>query len=194
MGKRSTRGESPEVLQVKVVLRGFDPPVWRRVALSVNASFAQLHEVLQQAMGWQDCHLHEFRVGAVICGLPDPDGPPGLLDERQQGLSPHFAQGTSGLYLYDFGDGWEHELLVERVEPADPAVAYPICTAGARACPPEDCGGAVGYQELLEALADPRHPAHETMKTWVGGDFDPEGFDRNMVNRRLQRRRLSGSS
>jgi hypothetical protein len=80
-------------------------------------------------------------------------------------------------YVYDFGDDWVHKVVVEKVLPADPRISYPVCVAGKRACPPEDCGGVWGYREFLAAISDPDHPEHEEMLEWVGGAFDPEEFD-----------------
>ena len=90
------------------------------------------------------------------------------------------------IYEYDFGDSWEHELLVEKILPLEEGKRYPVCLTGKRACPPEDCGGIWGYASLLEAIRDPEHPEHEEMVDWVGGEFDPEAFDLDEVNRELQ--------
>lgn len=95
--------------------------------------------------------------------------------------------GSSFVYEYDFGDSWEHEILVEQILEPEEHVHYPLCIGGARACPPEDVGGVPGYAEFLEAIRDPEHEEHDNMLIWAGGDFDPEGFDRNRVNAALRR-------
>lgn len=99
------------------------------------------------------------------------------------------GEGGTPIYEYDFGDGWDHELKIEKIVPADLTAHYPRCTAGSRACPPEDCGGPPGYERLLEALRDPKHEDHEQMREWIGGEFDPEAFDLDEVNRVLKRAR-----
>jgi len=173
------------IVRIYVELREIEPPVWRRIDVPADFTLAQLHRVLQIAFGWEDRHLHEFRFQGVAFGTPDPEAPPEMRNERKARLGGLVEAGMTGEYLYDFGDDWVHELRIESSGPADAAVTYPVCTGGARACPPEDCGGVPGYVRLLESLFDPRHEEHATIRTWVGGFFDPEGFDANGVNRQL---------
>jgi hypothetical protein len=177
--------------QIKVALRGVTkPPVWRRLEVPADLDLGQLHEVIQAAMGWQDCHLHVFSDGGTDYGLPDPEL--GHADERTIRLSQLLADVGDRLhYLYDFGDDWEHDITLEKILPAGAEMTGAICTAGRGACPPEDCGGAWGYQELKATLADPNADEHESMLEWLGlaspGDFDPRAFSAEEVNRRLDR-------
>ncbi len=180
---------SPEIYQLKVTLLGTSPPIWRRLLVSADVTLAQLHDVLQAAMGWEDGHMHEFSVGQRRFGRPDPEGQamgvPSVENERTVRLSGILARvGSKVIYMYDFGDSWEHGIVLEKRLPIDPTVACPVCTDGQLACPPEDCGGVPGYYDLVEALSDPNHERHEEMLDWIG-DFHPQAFSVDDVNRRL---------
>lgn len=169
--------------QIKVSLRGVRPPIWRRLRVPAGITLGQLHDVLQVAMGWSDYHMHVFEVGSARYGMPDPEL--GFRDDRKARLATVAPTVGSRLqYEYDFGDSWQHDIVVEEVLEAGcgEGEEYPVCMAGRRACPPEDCGGAWGYQHLLEVLADPTHEEHEHLSEWVGGPFEPGAFDRNVVN------------
>ena len=138
-------------------------------------------------MGWFDGHLHEFRVGRQRFGPPDPDDWSDTEDSRRMKLSQVVAARFKKLsYTYDFGDNWEHSILVEKQLPAEAGVHYPRCLAGKRACPPEDCGGVWGYEELLEILRDPNNPEHAERLEWLGDNFDPEAFDIEATNQKLR--------
>ena len=159
------------------------------VEVEPDTRLDRLHQILQATMGWYGGHLHEFTVGRTSYGDTDPNVGMGdeVEDQRRMSLGKAAPAAKSKLsYQYDFGDSWEHELLVEKVLPADPATAYPICVAGARACPPEDCGGVWGYADLLEVIQNPDHPEHEERLEWLGGEFDPEAFDLDAINGRLK--------
>jgi hypothetical protein len=177
--------------QLKVTLQDIHPPIWRRIRVWDDATLAQLHKVLQIAMGWEDVHLHEFRIGPHVYSVPDPDDDMyerTVIDERRHRLREVIPQvGTSFEYVYDFGDNWRHELLLEEVVPPDANKQCPRCLAGERCGPPEDAGGLFGYVHYLEAMADSSHDEHEDMLEWRG-PFDPELFSLAAVNRRLQRR------
>jgi hypothetical protein len=175
------------VYQFKVTLGDIEPPIWRRLLVPADITLAELHGVLQVSMGWTNSHLHQFLLGDESYGVPDPDGPVEVHDERKARLGGLVAAGDGFFYEYDFGDGWQHEIVVEKSAPPEKGVPYPVCVGGERACPPEDCGGSYGYQNLIEALADPKHDEHEELKEWVGGSFDVEAFDVREVNAALAR-------
>jgi hypothetical protein len=137
-------------------------------------------------MGWGDCHLHTFSIQGVEYGRPQPEYNFNVSDERRVKLSEVATQEKAKFhYTYDMGDDWEHEILVEKILPLDPQLVYPICIKGKGACPPEDCGGVWGYQELLVILQQPEHPEHESMAEWIDDDFDPTFFDLEEVNESL---------
>jgi len=164
--------------------------VWRRLEVPADLTLAQLHWILQDTMGWTDSHMHQFVVGRQRYGRPVRDvGDDDTIGENGVRLADVARAKAKFVYEYDFGDSWEHEILVERVGPPEPGATYPRCTGGARACPPEDCGGFMGYAGFLEAIANPRHRDHEDMVEWIGGSFDPEAFDLEAVNRSLRPRR-----
>jgi hypothetical protein len=178
---------SRQIYQLKVTLSEIDPPVWRRVLVPGGYSLDRVHRVIQYAMGWQDMHLHSFDIEGQQYGEPDPVGELVLRDELDIRLDAVASKGDVFRYTYDFGDWWEHEVTVEDVFTAEPDERYPMCVAGERACPPEDVGGALGYGELLEALADPDHPEHEEMRGWLGRELDPEHFDPTRATTLLRR-------
>lgn len=186
MPKRPTAPE--RIYQFKITLNGSKPPIWRRIEVADTVTLARLHQILQVTMGWSDSHLHQFMIGGISYGLPDPDNEQEVRDERKVKLSQLLSAPKQALrYEYDFGDGWEHQIVLEKVLVPAPDVNYPRCTAGKRACPPEDCGGIWGYADFLEAIADANHPEHDELLEWVGGAFDPEQFDSTAVNQELQR-------
>jgi hypothetical protein len=175
------------IYQLKVTLAGVEPPVWRRVQVP-DGTLGDLHFVIQAAMGWQDSHLHQFDVdgtsyGPVVSGDLDTEGEEGVLLSQ---VIPG-PRKVRFVYEYDFGDSWEHEVLFETAVEPEPKLRYPRCIDGARACPPEDCGGVWGYADFLEAMADPKHENHRDMKEWIGGRFDPEKFSAEAVNKRLRK-------
>jgi len=178
------------VYQLKVTLCDIHPAIWRRLQVWDDTTLAQLHRILQVAVGWEDYHLHEFHIGSRTYGVPDPDdlSERPIIDERRQKLRTAVPQvGTSFEYVYDFGDNWRHELLLEAIVLPEPEQRYPRCLAGERSGPPEDAGGPLGYATYLEAIADSSHEEHEDMLAWRG-PFDSESFSLAAINRRLQRR------
>jgi len=178
-----------QIYQIKVTLRKSQPPIWRRIRLRSDVTLAKLHRILQCAMGWEDAHLHQFVIRDEHYGMPDEDdlGPSETRDERKYKLSDvMLAEGSQFTYLYDFGDNWEHILVIESTLPPQEGVQYPSCLAGGRACPPEDLGGLPGYENFLEAISDPAHPEHKDFSEWIGAPFDPDTFDVDEVNERLR--------
>lgn len=182
--------KSAEIYQVKVTLTGITPPIWRRIHIAGDYSLAKLHRVLQVAMGWENYHLYMFRIGNKIYGPRDPedDGGWNPIDAKRTRLSAVLPRvGTTLTYVYDLGDNWEHELLLEAIVMRSSDLAYPRCIAGERNCPPEDAGGIGGYTAYLEAMADPNHEKHEEMMMWRG-QFDSERFSVEKVNQELARK------
>ncbi len=181
--------------QLKITLKWSKPPIWRRVLVRADTKLDRLHTVIQTAMGWTDSHLHQFMVRSgsarTYYGRPDPGGGglgEDMLDERRfrvADLAP--AAKRKFVYEYDFGDGWEHDVVAEKMLPPDPAFKHPLCLGGANACPPEDCGGMSGYYQLLDILADPKHSEHADMKEWIGGELVEAEFSVDGVNRALKR-------
>lgn len=168
-GQRPTSTSS--VYQMKIMLLGVRPQVWRRIQVPETTTLAQLHTVIQAVMGWEGYHLHQFS--------DSEDEAMTLAELIEDDL---FSFG----YQYDFGDMWRHEIKVEKRLASKPGKNYPICLAGKRACPPEDCGGDWGYARLLRVLNNPQHPEHEERLEWVGSDFDPKAFDLEEVNQALK--------
>lgn len=178
------------IYQMKVSLKNSKPPIWRRVLVPAGMELEALHQVIQVAFGWENSHLHQF-VNDRICYLP------GSEDEGFLGMSTKDSAGVRLLdllrkekdkmvYEYDFGDSWEHDVLLEKVLPADSEQPLPACVKGKRACPPDDCGGIFGYTQMLETLAGPDSDEKADLLDWLGGPMDPEAFDLDEVNAQLQ--------
>ena len=172
-----------EIYQLKITLRESKPPIWRRVLVEGAINLYELHEIIQIAMGWTDSHLHQFIIGEECYSLPDPDAMRPLKDENCFRLQQIATQEKDKLiYEYDFGDSWEHQVLVEKISPIAPETHYPVCIKGKRACPPEDVGGIWGYEYFLEAMDDPYHQSHKRFMEWWGQPFDSEAFDLEETN------------
>ena len=190
---RDVHGAAPaqngaSIYQLLITLDGIRPPIRRRVLVPADLSLAELHAVIQAAMGWQDYHLWRFEIDGVEYGERLDDGWDAPVRSARAARLDAVAGPRSVLgYEYDFGDSWEHRVRVERVRSAEPGQAYPVCVLAERACPPEDCGGVWGYAALLEVLANPRHPEYAERRAWLGGRFDPEAVDVAAINRRLAR-------
>jgi hypothetical protein len=175
------------VHELTVTLLDVTPPVWRRLVVPSAVTLSALHRVVQIAMGWTDSHLHEWEVDGVTYAPPEEERwGEELADEAQAVLGDVAPLDTSLMYRYDFGDGWEHLVAVDAVDPYDARTPPLLCLAGARSCPPEDCGGPAGYEHLLDALADPADPEHEELTLLYGDSLDPEDFDRLQVNANLE--------
>jgi len=179
------------IYQIRIALQEIQPSIWRRIEVWEAITLAQLHTILQIVMGWEDYHLHEFTIGRRTYSVPDPDDDMyerKVIDERQVRLCDVVPRvGTRFRYLYDFGDSWHHDLLLEAILMAEATLQYPRCVAGERRTPPEDVGGTPGYEDYLEALTDREHAEHENMLRWRG-PFDPESFSVEKVNSRLWKR------
>ena len=167
------------IAHLRIKLDDVEPAVVRRVEVPLTIRLDRLHLVLQAGMGWTNSHLYEIRARDVGWGSPDPDFGDGPLDASKARLIDVLEDvGTKSLkYLYDFGDGWEHSVRIERITDAVPGIVYPRLIDAAGRCPPEDVGGPWGYREFLDAIADPNHQEHAERLQWIGRNFDPNGVD-----------------
>jgi hypothetical protein len=178
-GSRPRKSDGP-IYQLKITLKDIRPPIWRRI-LVADVSLEELHEIIQVAMGWENYHLYDFAFGSTR--YTDPRGMEDLdmEDASRARLGTLVKEKSRFTYTYDFGDDWRHEILVEKILPADTSREVPSCVDGKRACPPEDCGGPWGYGDFVEAIGDPGNERHEELREWAG-DFDPEAFDLGTIN------------
>lgn len=182
-----------KIYELKITLDGIKPPIWRRFQVRSDSKLTRLHNILLDVMGWSGYHLYEFRIGGLSYTDPQEVEEDEYDRNLQNGAKVQLSQvmekiGDKITYMYDFGDGWQHTIQLEKILDPVPGEKYPICIAGARSCPPEDCGGEYGYADLLKTLADPNDPEHEDMKEWVGPYFDPEKFLLEAVNGNMIRR------
>lgn len=176
-----------DVYQIKISLNDIRPPIWRRLEVFSDSTLEKLHLIFQLAMGWGNYHLHQFTIGGEEYGQSDPDYDFEMEDERKVKLYQVVPMEKFKFsYGYDFGDNWEHTVLVEKILPVEKGKHYPYCSKGKRACPPEDVGGVWGYTNFLETIKDVNHSEYEDMLEWVGGEFNPEEFDMGYVNERLK--------
>jgi len=174
---------------LKVTLKHVEPPVWQRIIVDPATRLDELSRILEVAMGWEGYHLHQFDAGGVLFGPMDEDDEDAYyqIDEHDIRVKQMLQRTRSKAeWTYDLGDCWVHAIVVEHVDPLTPDLVLPACIDGSGACPPEDCGGVGGYANLLEALADPKHPEHDEIVEWVPEDFDPNVFDIADVNRQLR--------
>jgi hypothetical protein len=175
----------PTSYLLKVTLKDMPHTIWRRFVVPSDTTLDALHEVLQTVMGWNCSHLHAFTAGKQQY-LPSEvlDDYDDLPEEEYTLADVASRKGAKIRYEYDFGDGWEHEIVVENIDYANPDWPYRVyCIEGVRACPPEDCGGVGGYMDFCEALQDKKHPKHRELKEWYGGKYDPDHFDLAEVNK-----------
>lgn len=180
-----------QVLQFSVELQGIEPKIWRKIQVPLDYNFWDLHVTIQDAMGWQDCHLHHFEIKGkgkrkeVRIGIPDFDGfgeLPEVFPGWEIAVIAYFnALGVEAVYEYDYGDGWLHTVKLEGYMVREKGIKYPICIDGKNACPLEDCGGIGGYYNVIEVLSDPNNDDHDDMMTWAGKDWDPKRFNPHRV-------------
>jgi hypothetical protein len=181
--------DEPNAVEIRVALVGIEPAIWRHLIVPLSFHLGQLHRGIQAAFGWWDYQLHEFRIGGLsyrdagVCE-PEFEGDPRSFDESAASLLDFDrSEDLPFLYVYDFGDDWEHVIEFEQLLALDPKPRTADCIDGARARPPEDVGGIHGYAEFLDIIADPENPEHRDTKLWAGGHFDPEWFDREMTDK-----------
>jgi hypothetical protein len=179
----------PVMLQLHIELADVRPRVWRRLLVPETITLSKLHRVIQAAFGWCDMHLHEFTArDGQRYGTSDPtyDAPGAVASERTR-LTTALVGARTMEYLYDFGDSWDHRIKVEKSYAPDPQIKLPWCIDGAGATPPEDCGGAPGYEDFVQAMTDPANPEHEAIVQWIGlRTWDPNRFDTAEVNTALE--------
>ncbi len=180
------RSVNDSIWQLKVTLRDIRPPIWRRIQVSGDTSLYNLHLIIQDTMGWENYHLYDFEIGETHYGEPAPEWGLETKDASRQKLSQVLPGEKAKLhYVYDMGDNWEHEIVVEKILLAEAEKRYPACIARKRACPPEDCGGIWGYSELLEIIEDPDHAEYEERMNCLGGELNPEAFLLEVINQGL---------
>jgi Plasmid pRiA4b ORF-3-like protein len=179
-----------KVYQFRITLDGITPKIWRQIQVPENYSFWDLHVAIQDAMGWQDSHLHQFEIlnhetrQREYMGIPDDDFDLDIevFPGWEYLISDYFSlENPEAIYAYDFGDGWLHSILLEAIQEKEPTTKYPSCIGGERTCPPEDVGGVDGYYSFLKVIGDPMDEEYEEMLVWVGGSYNPEGFDYKKV-------------
>jgi hypothetical protein len=178
--------------QLKITLVGISPPIWRRILVPSTILLCCLHDAIQAVMGWTDSHLHQFEKDRLYWGVPDEDGFDGdteVTDESRVTVGKVLkAEGDAMVYVYDFGDNWRHQVVLEKIVIPDGSTK-PICLAGERRRPPEDVGGPNGYAEFLEVIFEPGHEESDHYRNWAGGIFHAEEFDLAAVNAILERMR-----
>ena len=175
--------------QFKITLLDVDPPIWRRIQVDNFITLSRFSAILLAVMGWNNSHLHDIQIGGKKYGMPAgelDEYSKGLIDEKKKKLRDFSEDDLKKFtFTYDFGDGWEHEIELEKVLKFSYKTSSPKCIDGARNCPPDDCGGTHGYEKFLEAIRDSKHPEHDDMRRWIGGKFDPEKFSVRSANRGL---------
>ncbi len=184
------------IYQIKITLKNSKPAIWRRILIEPNTLLSDFHKIIQTTMGWTNCHLHRFYKKNIYYSPEDLDYVPSLIEsllyqyinyktKRIRVNQLLMFEKDQIMYEYDFGDNWEHEILLEKIIPRNPKIKYPICTGGKRNCPPEDTGGIYRYKEVLKIIRQPDHEEYESILEWMGTSFDPEYFDKEEINEML---------
>jgi hypothetical protein len=173
---------SKNVFQIKIVLKYIKPPIWRRILVEDSIKLPDFHKIIQTVMGWTESHLHQFIAQERYYGKSSEDTFGETIDYKNIKLKTILKYEKDKIkYEYDFGDGWEHEIILEKIF-KNQTLEKPLCVMGKRSCPPEDCGGPYGYMDMLKILSDPKNEDYEEYKSWIGEDFDSEYFDKEVVN------------
>lgn len=177
--------------QIQIALKGSKPKIWRRILVPSDLLLSDFHKVIQTTMGWTNSHLHQFIKNRTFYARRMPDDYTweelNNVDYKEIKISDLLKKEKEKIvYEYDFGDSWEHEIILEKILPIDEEKKYPVCLTGKNNCPPEDCGGIWGYSDLLEILKHPDHEEYEEYSEWLGEDFDPKYFDKDKINKMLR--------
>jgi len=176
------------ILQIKISLKYVRPPIWRRILVEDSIKLSDFHKIIQTVMGWTNSHLHQFIINERYYGEPDEDSFEEIVDYRKIKLKSVLSfEKEKILYEYDFGDGWEHEIVLEKIF-NNQTIENPICLTGKRNCPPEDSGGPYGYMDLLKVISDPKNDDYKEMKSWIGDDFDSEYFNKEEISNLLTKK------
>jgi len=181
------------IYQIQIALREFKPKIWRRLLIPSDLLLPDFHRIIQTSMGWDNSHLHQFIKNGTFytMRMKDDDfwNDMNNVDYKRMRICDLLQKEKEKIvYEYDFGDGWEHDIILEKIVPVDAHTNYPVCLAGKNNCPPEDCGGVWGYARMLAVLKEPDHEEHESYMEWLGEEFDPEYFDKDEVNALLRRK------
>jgi len=188
MTTKITKLKNNEWYQLKISLNDIKPLIWRRFIVDSQIKLPDLHKVIQTVMGWTNSHLHQFIKDGKFYSEPDEESFVEYIDYRKIKLNQILQkEKQSFIYEYDFGDGWEHKIVLEKIIKGN-IYKHPLCIDGQRSCPPEDCGGPYGYQDLLKIISNPNNDEYDEMMEWLGNDFDPEHFDIELINERLKRK------
>ncbi len=182
--KKATRKKKPldQIFKLRISLEETDPIVWRQVLVPGHFTLEALHSVFQLAMGWRMSHLYDFQINKKrYADEGDYDDLP--AESIKTGLSVAAGAVKSFFYNYDFGDSWRHVVRIEDVCTPDENFSYPVCIDGENACPPEDCGGFPGFEELKKKIKNPKDPEYDEILCWLGGHYNPISFDTNRINR-----------
>lgn len=175
-----------KVFQIQIALKGFKPKIWRRICIPSDLLLVDFHKIIQTTMGWSNTHLHQFIKDGNFYSVKDMfQDEMDCIDYKKKKIrvSDLLKKEKDKLvYEYDFGDSWEHEILLEKILPYDNNINYPICLDGKMNCPPDDCGGIWGYADILDIVKQPDHEEYDSFMEWLGDDFDPEYFDKDEVN------------
>jgi hypothetical protein len=175
-----------QLYQIHISLQGSNPKIWRRMLVDPDITLFEFHKIVQTVMGWTNSHLHQFIKGKAIYA-PDEFELEDTKESRKTKLNSLLKKEKEEIeYEYDFGDGWSHDILLEKILPFDQSIQLPCCTDGKGNCPPEDCGGIWGYQDLKEIISNPKHRQYKETIEWVGNEFDPDSFDKNEINEMLK--------
>jgi hypothetical protein len=179
-----------DIIQLKITLQGTKPPIWRQVLVNKTTTFLELHYIIQITMGWENSHLFEFEINKYRIAEPNEDFDTEFTEKTLDATTITLDSIITSTkekfnYIYDFGDSWNHQILVEKFLPLNTKTQYPNCINGELNCPPEDCGGIGGFYGLLDIINNKRHPERKEMLEWLGGQFDAEHFDKNEINKEL---------